>query len=234
MRIVWWYTMWTVGTEPVETTTHRRNTMNRSSGRMLHPMIPALLVLIAAVAWQAGANNASSNARPPAQPAAVATVDIVTIFDSLNELKDLETKLEASRTTSQNALQEVDTRLKNISADLESMARGTEEHKQKVREGMELQAVFKARSEALNQILSIERGSMTRELYNKVSDAIARISDREGYDIVLFDDSTFIVPENSAYQDVYRAIVTRSVMYRHEGIDITEQVVSLLNSEYTP
>lgn len=207
--------------------------MHSSSGRMINTFIPALVVLLAAFAWQAGANSAN-NTRPPAQPTAVATVDIVTIFDQLNELKDLESTLEERRVTSQNALEEVNNRLKNISADLEMMARGTEEHKEKVREAMELQAVYKARSEALNQILSIERGSMTRDLYNKVSDAIKRISEREGYDVVLFDDSTFIVPENAAYQDVYRAIVTRSLMYRHDGVDITGQVVSLMNSEYTP
>lgn len=207
--------------------------MLSSSGRTLHPLIPALLVLIAALAWQAGANSAGTT-RPPAQPTAVATVDIVTIFDQLTELKDLEAKLEQRRSSSQAELEEVNTRLKTISADLEAMTRGTEEYKNKVKDAMELQAVLKARSEALNQILSIERGSMTRELYNKVSDAIARISEREGYDAVLFDDSTFIVPENAAYQDVYRAIVTRSLMYRHESTDITSQVVSLMNSEYTP
>lgn len=207
--------------------------MPSSSGRTLNSIIPALLVLIAAMAWQAGANSAN-NARPPAQPTAVATVDIVTIFDSLTELKDLETKLEQRRVSSQAALEEVNNRLKTISADLEAMTRGTEDYKNKVKDAMELQAVYKARSEALNQILSIERGSMTRDLYNKVSDAITRISEREGYDVVLFDDSTFIVPENAAYQDVYRAIVTRSLMYRNDGIDITNQVVSLMNSEYTP
>ncbi|MHA7814502.1 MAG: OmpH/Skp family outer membrane protein [Phycisphaerales bacterium] len=207
--------------------------MLSSSGRTLHPLIPALLVLIAALAWQAGANSAS-NARPPAEPTAVATVDIVTIFDQLTELQDLESKLEQRRTSSQNELEEVNNRLKTISADLEAMTRGTEEYKNKVKDAMELQAVYKARSEALNQILSIERGSMTRDLYNKVSQAITRISEREGYDVVLFDDSTFIVPENAAYQDVYRAIVTRSLMYRHDSVDITNQVVSLMNSEYTP
>lgn len=207
--------------------------MLSSSGRTLHPLIPALLVLIAALAWQAGANSAS-NTRPPAEPTAVATVDIVTIFDQLTELQDLESKLEQRRTSSQSELEEVNNRLKTISADLEAMTRGTEEYKNKVKDAMELQAVYKARSEALNQILSIERGSMTRDLYNKVSQAITRISEREGYDVVLFDDSTFIVPENAAYQDVYRAIVTRSLMYRHDSVDITNQVVSLMNSEYTP
>lgn len=200
--------------------------------RTLHPLIPALLVLIAALAWHAGANSAS-NARPPANPTAIATIDVVAVFDQLKELSDMENRLEGRQQTSQSELEEVANRLKTIIADLEVLTRGTEEHRNKVRERMELQAVLEARGEALNQILSIERGSMTRELYNKVSDAIARIADREGYDAVFFDDSKFIVPENNPYESVYRAIVTRSLLYRHNTIDITDQVVSLMNSEYT-
>lgn len=200
--------------------------------RTLHPLIPALLVLIAALAWHAGANSAS-NARPPANPTAIATIDVVAVFDQLKELSDMESRLEGRQQTSQSELEEVANRLKTIIADLEVLTRGTEEHRNKVRERMELQAVLEARGEALNQILSIERGSMTRELYNKVSDAIARIADREGYDAVFFDDSKFIVPENNPYESVYRAIVTRSLLYRHNTIDITDQVVSLMNSEYT-
>ncbi|MAO23001.1 MAG: hypothetical protein CMJ35_02835 [Phycisphaerae bacterium] len=206
--------------------------MLSNANRTIHPLIPALLVLIAAVAWQAGANSASST-RPPATPSAVAVVDIVTIFDQLQELTDLEARLEQSKNASQADLDEVANQLKTISADLEVMTRGTAEYKKKVKDAMELQAVLNARREALNQILSIERGNMTRLLYTKVSNAISRISDREGYDIVLFDDSQFIVPEDAPYQDVYRSIVTRSLLHRDDSIDITNQIVSLMNSEYT-
>lgn len=205
--------------------------MLKTSTRSLHPMIPALLVLIAALAWQAGA-NASNAARPPAQPTAIASVDIVTIFDQLQELKDLETELEARKNARQAQLDEANNQLRAIGADLEAMTRGTDEYKDKVRQAMELQAMFKARSEALNQILSIDRGNMTRELYTKAMDAVRRVADREGYDAVLFDDSSFVVPEDAPYQDVYRSIVTRSLLYRHESIDITSKIVSLMNSEY--
>lgn len=206
--------------------------MLSNSTRSLHPLLPALLVLIAALAWQAGA-NATNATRPPAQPTAIATVDIVTIFDQLQELKDLETELDTRKSSRQAQLDEVNNQLRAISADLEAMTRGTDEYKDKVRQAMELQAVLKARSDALNQILSIDRGNMTRELYNKAVDAISRIADREGYDAVFFDDSTFIVPEDAAYQDVYRSIVTRSLLYRNGSIDITNQIVSLMNSEYS-
>ena len=206
--------------------------MQPNSTRSIHPMIPVLCMLLAVFVWQAGANNAS-NARPPAQPTAVATVDIVTIFDQLDELKSLETELENRKNSRQAQLDEVKNQLRTISADLETLKNGTDEYKEKVREAMEMQAVIQARGEALNQILSIDRGAMTRDLYTKVSDAVNRIAEREGYDIVLFDDSTFTVPENAPYQDVFRSIITKSVLYRHDGVDITSQVVSLLNSEFS-
>jgi Skp family chaperone for outer membrane proteins len=206
--------------------------MLNKPARSLHPLFPALLVLMAVVTWQAVANSANTQ-RPPAQPTAIATVDVVTIFEQLQELKDLEAQLDKNKNSRQAQLDEVSNQLKTIGADLEAMAKGTDEYKEKVREAMEKQAVIKARSDALNQILSIDRGNMTRDLFGKVNDAISRIADREGYDVVLFDDSSFVVPEGVPYQDVQRAIVTRSLLYRNDSIDITKQVVDLMNNEYT-
>ena len=82
-------------------------------------------------------------------------------------------------------------------------------------------------------MLSVDRGNVTREMYNKVTDAISRIAEREGYDIVLFDDSLFPITEDIPFADVYRSIVSRSVIYHHESADITNQVVTLMNAEFT-
>ncbi len=200
--------------------------------RSIRPLIPALLVLIAAFAWQAGANSTAAS-RPPATPTAVATVDIVTIFDKLKEREVREQELEQRKDASQKQLDEVKGQIDVIKADLETLSRGNDEYKNKVREALELQAVFKARGEALNQILSIDRGNIIREMYTKVNDAVKRIAQREGYDMVLFDDSLFPVPEDAPFNDVYRAIVTKSVIYHHEATDITDQVVNLMNNEFT-
>lgn len=203
--------------------------MSMKTTRSIHPIVPALAILLAAFVWQAGANSS----RPPAQPTAVVTVDIVEIIDRLDERKVLETKLEANKNKRQAQITEVTDRLRTLQADIETLKRGTDEYKEKVRQAMETQAVAKARAEALNKILSIDRGTVTREMYNKVIDAISRIADREGYDIVLFDDSLFSVPEEVQFSDVYRSIVTKSVIYRHSTSDITDQVIILMNNEFT-
>lgn len=199
--------------------------------RSTNLIIPAVALLLAAFAWQAGANNASS--RPPAQPTSVVTIDIVEVIDQLEERKVREAELEANKNARQSQLNDVIEQLKVLQADLADLNRSTDEYKDKVRQAMETQAVVKARGEALNQILSIDRGNVTREMYTKITNAIARISDREGYDIVLFDDSLFPVIEDAPFSDVYRSIISKSVIYRHDSVDITNQVVTLLNNEFT-
>jgi Skp family chaperone for outer membrane proteins len=186
------------------------------------------MLLSAAFVWHAGATAS----RPPAQPTAVAVVDIVDIIAGLHEREVLENQLNTRMEARQAQLDEVVKELEALDADIQFLARGTDEYREKLREGMEKQAVAKARREALSQIVSIDMGSVMARLYTKVVEAIKQISDREGYDIVLFDDSKFEIPDGAPNQEVYRAIITKSVIYRHDSIDITQQVITLMNNEY--
>jgi len=187
------------------------------------------IILIGALAWTAGAVSS----RPPAQPTAVAVVDIVDIINGLEEREVLEGQLNARMESRQSQLNEVVDELKALEEVIPMLTRGTDEHREKLREYLEKQAVAKARREALSQIVSIDMGNVMAGLFTKVEDAIARISEREGYDIVLLDDSKFPLPENAPDPDVYRAIITKSVVYRHDSIDITQRVITLMNNEYS-
>jgi len=172
--------------------------------------------------------------RPPAQPTAIAIVDILNVFAGLEEREVLEAQLNDRVDSRKAQLDEIVEDLKNIDADVQMLTPGTDAHREKVQEGREKQAVLKARQEVLSQIVSIDMGSVRRSLFVKVEAAIAQIAEREGYDIVLFDDSSFPIPEvNASDADVYRAIITKSVMYRHESIDITDQVITLMNNEFS-
>ncbi len=70
-------------------------------------------------------------------------------------------------------------------------------------------------------------------MFLKVSNAISRIAEREGYDMVMLDDSLLPIPEEAADGDVYRAIITKGIIYRHDAVDITNDVVTLMNNEFT-
>lgn len=187
------------------------------------------MLLIAALVWRAEAVAS----RPPAQPTAIAVVDIVDIINGLTEREVLEAQLNTRMENRQSQLDEVVEELRVLEADIQMLTRGTDEHREKLQEYLEKRAVLDARRKALSEIVSIDMGNVMAGLYVKVEIAIKDISEREGFDIVLLDDSAFPIPENAPDPDVYRAIITKSVVYRHDSIDITQQVITLMNNEFS-
>ncbi|MBO6512360.1 MAG: OmpH family outer membrane protein [Phycisphaerales bacterium] len=189
----------------------------------------ASILITALLAWTAGA----SSSRPPAQPTAIATVDIMSVIEGLNERDVLKAELEARTEARQEQLNEVLKQLEALDADIQMLKQGSDEHREKMQEGIEMQALAKTRRDVLSQIVSIDNGTVMQKLFVKIETAIQNIAEREGYDIVLFDDTSFEVPADSPNQDVVRAIITKSLIYRHDSIDITQQVITLMNNEYS-
>lgn len=199
----------------------------------INTFLPFMLVLAAAIAWHAGANTAAQ--RPPAQPTAVATIDIVAIFERLNERTHLEAQLETRRKAREAQLAEVKSRLDNIRSNIENVhPRGSDASKEAIREFMEQNAVLKARGEALGQIMSIDQGNIRRQLFEKVVVAVQKIAERDSIDIVMLDDSGFPLPDNNSTDiEIFRAIVSKGIIYNHSSVDLTDRVVTLMNNEFT-
>ncbi len=204
-------------------------TQMHTKTRMLTTISIASILITALLAWTAGA----SSSRPPAQPTAIATVDIMSVIEGLNERDVLKAELESRTEARQEQLNSVVKQLEALDADIQMLKQGTDQHREKMQEGIELQALAKTRRDVLSQIVSIDNGTVMQKLFVKIETAVQDISEREGYDIVLFDDTSFEVPADSPNQDVVRAIITKSLIYRHDSIDITQQVITLMNNEYS-
>jgi len=186
------------------------------------------LGLAVGLAWHA---NASS--RPPATPTAVATVDLVSVLNGLEEKQVLETKLQGSLDSRQQQLDDLVKQLETVQADIATLSPGTDAYREKVRQLVELRNLAQTRRQILEQIIAAERAAMLRDLYGKISSAVARISERDGWDVVLMDDSAFPLPQGDVSdRDMERAIVSRLIVYRHESVMITDAVVTLMNNEY--
>lgn len=190
-------------------------------------------VVLGALAWQAGANAA----RPPANPTAVATVNLPQILQNLEERNVRQASMTKAVEARQAQLDELTKRIEALQMELDpeqggTLKPGTTEYRDKLIQLRELQVTLDARFKLLEQVLSFERGSVMRDLYLKIEDAVERIAERDGYDVVLLDDTDFTLPQEAGQDDMNRAILARSVVYRHDSIDITNQVVQLMNNEF--
>ena len=209
--------------------THSNAMQSRSLGRLRVPAMLLALVLTATFAWQAAANS-----RPPATPTAVATVDLVQILDGLEERTVLDEQLRVSLNERRDQLQNLVKERDDAQADLETLSKQTPEYREKVRQFVELRNLVDTRRQILEQIISVERADLLRTLYGKISESIARIADRDGWDVVLMDDSAFPLPQGDVSdRDIERSIVSKSILYRHESVDITGDIIQLMNNEFS-
>jgi len=203
------------------------------TARAPRSLLTAALVLGAAMIGAAFATGArATSTRPPAQPTAVAVVDVVDVLDGLNEKKVLEKRLQQSVADHQASLDKVVDQIKTAQEDLKTYKEGTPAYREKVRELLELNAVAEARKNILQRIVAFDKGDMLHDIYGKITVAVQKIAERSGYDIVLLDDSDFPLPSEAADSDMERAILTRSVLYRTDAVDITDQIITLMNNEF--
>lgn len=189
--------------------------------------------VLGSAAWHAGASAAH---RQPAAPTATAVVNLPNILEALAEREVRQRELDGSAQGRQAQLDALTERIKGIEADLDpesgTLKPGTSQYREKVIELRELQVSIEARFKLLNQVLSFERGAVLHDLYRKIEVAVAQIAERDGYHLVLLDDTDFSIPEEAGQDDMNRAILSRAMLYSHPATDISEQVITLLNNEF--
>lgn len=181
---------------------------------------------LAYVSAKAGA--ASAYKGPPAAPV-IAVVDLEGVLGGLNERKDKESALKTSLEDMQ----------KRVTA-LGDEAKG-EQSKVEQATGAQKIALAKAMREKIiraefekqysEKVLGEMQGEMLRELYLKIDEAAGRLAKQNGYQLVLASDEKVNIPQG-APGEVLRAIALKRMLYVDQSLDITQEIVALMNNEY--
>ncbi len=191
---------------------------------------------MAAVGVVAGAGAASAWRSAPAPMAIPATIGVVrlgVLMDGLTEAKDKGAALEARRQSVVADLQVLEQEIKALQAQIEAGGLAGEQLFNTAQELSEKQAFGNARLEAAQTRLDIARGDMMRELYQKVTAAVQMFAENNGYDLVLVDDRSFpMARPQSTTQAQQEAIQRKRVLYARESLDVTDQVLTLMNNQY--
>ncbi len=186
------------------------------------------LVASGALVWRAEAVAV----RQPTQPTAVATVNPIKVLEGLEERNAREEQLTREIKTREAQLQQVVDRIKALQADLEMMKRDAPGYLDKRAEFVQLNSQLKSSAQIQQQVLSVLRGEILRDMYVKIAAASKTIAERQGYDAVFLDDSVFQLPEEANDRDIERLILSRTFVYRSEAVDISDQVIALMNNDY--
>ncbi len=188
-----------------------------------------LVVLVALcvtplMAWQAAANRAAVT------PTVVGTIDLPRVLESLDEWAAEMQRAQAAGEAFQAELAQKRDDLDGLAADMEDFVLGTDQY-------AAAEHALKKASIDLRAFMSYAdmREARTKQrailrIYNHVRSATQELSDRDGYGIVLMDDSAIPIAEDSS--DILGDISSRRVLYAAATLDITEPLIAFMNAQW--
>lgn len=184
--------------------------------------------MIAVLAWQAGANNASPSGKPPI----VARVDMQKMLTELDELKDRQKEFTAFRDKLRADVQAIDKKVADAQEALKVLPEGGPEADAKREELERLTALLRLEGEYASTQVDRKRGSIYAAIFRKVTEAAPKLAKQSGYDLVLTDDSVAEIPAKGTEQQITAVIVNRRVLYASNTLDVTDELLRFMNNEY--
>jgi Skp family chaperone for outer membrane proteins len=209
--------------------------LSASSRRALVIAGVAVSFAVAGLAW-------TQPAAKTAQPVRLAIVDLNRVLDGLTEAKDAAERVKAQGEEANKGLKELSERRNKLSKDLDMMKQKQQKVSKEIiavlSERMEVEAQGKARKATAEQRLEFERGDNLRAIYLKIVDATEQIRAADGWDLVLRDDRATVPPDATpeglplTEREVSSIVTQRTILAAAKPVDITQQVIDLMNNAY--
>ena len=190
------------------------------------------LVFAAAGLWRLGDRPVEARSVLLA-PESVATMDINTVLENLQERQVREDELKQFFSELEGNVNRLEAELTQAKKDLEPLAPGSQQFKEKRNQIVRLQLKVEGEAQLARALADERRKLMHKELFDKIVAATRQYADREGICIVLSDDSNIEIPIDEVNgNQMQAAIVGRRVLYSCDASDISLFVAEMMNNQY--
>lgn len=181
--------------------------------------------------------RAATRAEP--RPVSIAVVDMFKLMNSLDELQQDKTELDAMRKRYQDEVDQDLAQIKSIESDLQELNMPDDEKFQKTIRRLELRSNANAKVQRSKLILGFEDNRRTIDRYNKLVEAAGALAKEQGYDLVMVrsDQHAFGALPDPAESNIdppqlQDIMLLRQMLYVNDAIDITDQLIKRMNNEF--
>ncbi|MCE7974785.1 MAG: OmpH family outer membrane protein [Leptolyngbya sp. PLA1] len=198
------------------------------------PVLASACVLGLAIIAGSALRSSASPAGVPAQIQPRVALVNLELINKLTELQDRNRAIAAHADQLKKTLDDMGEQIKAVDNELATVIPPTDHKRrnEKQAEKIELQGLREARSRMYQQIINLEQGDVVRELYLKLNAVVAQIAAKDGFDLVVLDDSSLKIPERATAEEYGSLLKQRTVLFRTDAMDITDRVLTVLNNEY--
>ncbi|MDX2017444.1 MAG: OmpH family outer membrane protein [Planctomycetota bacterium] len=168
----------------------------------------------------------------PAVAAKVGVVDLEKLIAGLEEIRVKEQEFQRRGEERQKQLQSAVDERKKIEDEVNLLPPSDPARREKVVKMLELDAVTKARYEGLQNVINLEKGQLFRDSYMKIQEGVRDLAEKEGLDVVFFDDRGLLLPEIASFEELNVRVQNKKILYAGPGVDFTERLIKKMNAEY--
>jgi len=183
----------------------------------------------AAISLSVGYEQGWAKAKEEIAPARIAVVSVRRILENTKKNAQWEAKARAEGEKVRMELEKLSKELGAIEADMATRKVGSSDYLKLMREGTEKQAMLEANDKFYQQEFSLKQQQQIEQLYQDIIAAVASVAKDKGADLVIVKEE-FQFPSTSL-RELTLVIQTSKVLYNAEHMDITNDVLAVLDKE---
>lgn len=176
----------------------------------------------------------AADARRPAADAkcCAALLDLNGVLTSLDERAVRERELQEFIQAQTAKLDELKRSAQAAQDDLKVLPERSRDWESKREEAVRLAMRYEGEEKLAKALVDDKRKKLSLDLFNKIRESAGRYAQREGYTLVINNDSEVQIPIDMSEQQVQAAMVSRRVLYRADGAEISQAVAQMMNTEF--
>ena len=186
-----------------------------------------LLIAVAAVILLASYKIGFAEAEKQIAPAKIGVVKISEVFQNCKQNQQYKQQFEADQQKAIAELDKLSTEVSAIQADLKTRKVGSGDYLELTKKLYDKKAAFQSAQDYFQKELSIKEQSWTEKLYQQILDAVKKVAQQKGLDIVL--ESTQPELPAASSTELMVSIRTNKVLYSAANFDITKEVLAAVD-----
>jgi len=187
------------------------------------------ILAAAVISLSVGYEQSWAKAKEEIAPARIAVVSVRRILENTKKNAQWEAKARAEGEKIRMELEKLSKELGAIEADMATRKVGSSDYLKLMREGTEKQAILEAKDKFYQQKFSLKQQQQIEQLYQDIIAAVASVAKDKGADLVIVKEE-FQFPSTSL-RELTLVIQTSKVLYNAEHMDITNDVLAVLDKE---
>jgi len=167
-------------------------------------------------------------------PAKIAICNPARIFQDMQETQDLRQSMEAEGKSFMEKKTEWETKLRELQSNRDQLKNDSPQYNQRNQELLKVATEYEVWGKLTQADVQRNQKMRMKALFDKIQAAVSEVAEQKGIDLVISEQKPE-VPDNidQINVDQLRAILNgRNVLYHSARVDISNDVIALLDSRY--